>query len=217
MNPNVTVVDYGVGNLFSVCRALEHCGAGVAVSGDPAVIMASPRVVLPGVGAFADGMQGLAERGLDRAMRGYAASGRPLLGICLGMQLLVSTSEEFGVHAGLGIIPGRVVAIPAAGADGRPHKIPHVGWSPLKVPEGRNGWDDSILKGVAPGESVYLVHSYSVVPDDEAARLADCDYDGRLISAAIQQGNVAGCQFHPEKSGPAGLKILHNFIHSIPP
>ena len=116
----VTVIDYGIGNLFSVARALEHCGAEVKVSADPAVIEAAPRLVLPGVGAFADGMQGLRERGLVETILRYAASSRPLLGICLGMQMLASVSEEFGEHAGLGLIPGRVVPVPSTTTQGRP-------------------------------------------------------------------------------------------------
>ena len=212
MNAEVTIMDYGIGNLFSVGRALEECGANVTVSEDPAVIMASPRLVLPGVGAFADGMRGLMERRLERVVCDYANSGRPLLGICLGMQMLASVSEEFGEHAGLGIIPGRVVPIPATGADGRPHKIPHIGWSPLELPAGHAGWEDSILSEVNSGESVYLVHSLTVMPENDDHRLADCRYNGRVISAAIRQGNVYGCQFHPEKSAGVGLTILKRFL-----
>lgn len=212
MNPEVTVVDYGIGNLFSVRRALKECGANVLVSEDPAAIMASPCLVLPGVGAFADGMRGLIERGLEKVVRDYAQSGRPLLGICLGMQMLASVSEEFGEHAGLDIIPGRVVAIPDTGVDGKRHKIPHVGWSPLEIPAGHAGWKDSILSEVRPGESVYLVHSFTVAPEADAHRLADCSYNGRLISAAIRKGNVYGCQFHPEKSAGIGLLVLQQFL-----
>src|SRR6185436_13226098 len=132
--------DYGIGNLFSVRRALEHCGASVTISSEPAVIAASPRLVLPGVGAFANGMRGLAERGLDQAVRKYAESGRPFLGICLGMQMLASNSEEFGEHPGLGIIPGQVLAIPSTGLDGTVHKIPHIGWTRLQPPAGLADW-----------------------------------------------------------------------------
>jgi len=212
MIPEVTIVDYGIGNLFSVRRALEQCGAQVVISEDPVVIMASTRLVLPGVGAFANGMRGLIERGLVRVVQNYAASGRTLLGICLGMQLLASVGEEFGEHAGLNIIPGRVVAIPNTGANGAPHKIPHIGWRPLSIPAEHSGWKDSILEGISPGESVYLVHSYSMVPANDAHRLADCDYDGRMISAAVRKENVYGCQFHPEKSASVGLRILKRFL-----
>jgi glutamine amidotransferase len=207
----VTVIDYGIGNLFSVRRGLEKSGASVQFVDSPAQVAAAERLVLPGVGAFADGMRGLAERGLDRAIREYAASGRPLLGICLGMQMLLSQSEEFGKHAGLDIIPGDVVAIPPTTADGQPHKIPNIGWMPLEVAGGAS-WNGSILAHVTPGSSVYLVHSFTAVPRDPAHRLADCHYDGRLISAAIRHGSVYGCQFHPEKSGSVGLGILAEFV-----
>ncbi|MDE2495180.1 MAG: imidazole glycerol phosphate synthase subunit HisH [Alphaproteobacteria bacterium] len=212
MTVDVTVVDYGIGNLFSVRRALETCGASVAVTDDRKIIESSPRLVLPGVGAFADGMRGLIERKLDRVVVDYAKSNRPLLGICLGMQMLATVSEEFGEHKGLDLIPGCVKAVEPTGADGVPHKIPHIGWTELQMPRSRNSWDDTILADLQPGSSVYLVHSFAVVPDDETNRLADCDYSGRTISAAIQNGNVYGCQFHPEKSGRVGLTILSRFL-----
>jgi glutamine amidotransferase len=207
----VTLIDYGIGNLFSVQRALELCGAEVIVTSDPQQIEQAERLVLPGVGAFADGMKGLAERGIDLAVIAYARNGRPLLGICLGMQLLATVSEEFGNHNGLMIIPGRVVPVPATTADGRLHKVPHIGWAGLLRPERLANWDDTILTGLDEGEEVYLVHSYAVVPDDVAHRLANCDYDGQSICTAVRRGNVYGTQFHPEKSGQVGLRVLRNF------
>lgn len=212
MKPLVTVIDYGIGNLFSVRRALEHCGANVEVTGDPATIAAAGRLLLPGVGAFADGMHSLTESGLAQVVSDYAATGRPLLGICLGMQMLADKSEEFGEHPGLGIIPGKVAAIPATGRDGRKHKIPHIGWASLALPEGLNNWDGTILQGLQPGDAVYLVHSYHLEVADASQRLADCYYNGRRITAAVRKGNVYGCQFHPEKSGEIGLSILRQFI-----
>lgn len=211
MSNRVTVVDYGIGNLFSVGRALEHCGAEIEFSSAPEAIAGAARLVLPGVGAFADGMQGLRDRGLVEPLRAYAASGRPLLGICLGMQMLASVSEEFGEHEGLGLIPGRVQAVPATDTQGRPHKIPHIGWSALRLPPGAR-WAGSPLCDTPPGSAVYLVHSFAVVPDDPIDRLADCDYGGHAIAAAIRRDNVVGCQFHPEKSGTVGLNILARFL-----
>jgi glutamine amidotransferase len=211
MTADVVVVDYGVGNLFSVRRAFEKCGAEVHLADLPEVIRSAPRLVLPGVGAFADGMRGLIERGLDGAVREFAETGRPMIGICLGMQMLATTSEEFGIHAGLGIIPGQVRPIEKTGIDGQPHKIPHIGWAALQNP-GATDWTNSILSDVAPGEAVYMVHSYALMPDNPTHRLADCLYDGRVISAAVRSGNVFGCQFHPEKSGPVGLRILKKFL-----
>jgi imidazole glycerol-phosphate synthase subunit HisH len=207
----VTVVDYGIGNLFSVRHALERCGGDVTLSGDGAVLERAERLVLPGVGAFAGGMQGLRERGLVEPIRRFAASGRPLLGICLGMQMLSSVSEEFGRHDGLNLIPGRVTAIPHADIEGRPHKVPHIGWSELLRPAGTI-WEGSILDGTAEATAMYLVHSFAVVPDDPAHRLAECEYGGHRIVAAIRSGNVSGCQFHPERSGEHGLSILRKFL-----
>ena len=155
----VTVIDYGVGNLLSVSRALEHCGACVTITSDPAVILNSARVVLPGVGAFADGMAALQVKGLDAVVRQVAATGTPLLGICLGMQMLMDESEEFGATPGLGLIPGRVVKIPATATTGAQHKIPHIGWSDLVLPAQRDSWQSGLLTDVEPGEAVYFVHS----------------------------------------------------------
>jgi glutamine amidotransferase len=212
MAKKVAVVDYGIGNIFSVSRAVEHFGAEVVLSGEPAVLLDAPRLILPGVGAFANGMRGLRERGLVEPLREYAASGRPFLGICLGMQMLLATSEEFGSHEGLGVIPGKVVAISGRGPDGAPMKIPHIGWNGLERPAARDGWDGTILEGLPDRTSAYFVHSFGVVPEAEADRLADTWHGDCRISAAIQRGNVSGCQFHPEKSGPAGLRIIRNFL-----
>lgn len=208
----VTIVDYGIGNLYSVQRALEACGAEVRLTSDPHAVEQAPRLVLPGVGAFEDGMKGLRERGLVEPLRRHAASGRPLLGICLGMQMLASASEEFGLHEGLGIVPGRVCAVPATTVDGVPHKIPHIGWASLLRPRHGAPWDDSPLEATAEGSAVYLVHSFAVVPDNDANRLADCEYGGHRLCAALRKGNVFGAQFHPEKSGPAGLAMLTRFL-----
>jgi glutamine amidotransferase len=208
---NVTVVDYGIGNLYSVGRALEHCGARVHFGSTAQEIEAAERLVLPGVGAFADGMAGLRERALIEPIRRYAASDRPLLGICLGMQMLASSSEEFGHHEGLGLVPGRVLAIPTTTTAGTPHKVPHIGWAPLLEAAG-GGWTSSLLRDTPPATAVYLVHSFAVVPDDPAHRLADVEHGGHRLCAALRRGRVEGCQFHPEKSGPAGLAILRAFL-----
>jgi glutamine amidotransferase len=197
---------------LSVCRALEHCEAEVSLTTSPSDIDKAERLVLPGVGAFADGMAGLSDGGFIGPIRKYARTGRPFLGICLGMQMMLEASEEFGVHEGLGLIPGNVVAIPPTGADGQLHKIPHIGWNALFPPNSMMNWKETILAGLEPGIAVYFVHSFSAVPSSPAHRLADCDYDGRVISAAVKCGSLYGCQFHPEKSGKAGLRIIKNFI-----
>lgn len=207
---DVTVIDYGIGNLFSVQRSLEYCGAKVIVSADPATILASSRLVLPGVGAFGNAMAALAERNLVGPIREVAASGKPLMGICLGMQLLLSESEEFGRAEGLNLIPGRVVAVPDHDIDGQSLKIPHIGWNAL-VPCASEGWQHPLLKDNRAGDAMYFVHSFMAIPDDPTSRLADCHYGGNVISAIIGRDNVFGCQFHPEKSGEAGLRLIKAF------
>lgn len=208
----VAVIDYGIGNLLSVRRGLERCGATVAVTADPDVILNAQRVVLPGVGAFADGMAELSRRKLDSVVREVASRGIPLLGICLGMQMLLEESEEFGNTAGLGLIPGRVVNVPATTIDGQSQKIPHIGWNALSPANGHSNWESTLLLNVNPGEAVYFVHSFMASPSDPSHRIADCLYGGRSVSAAIGWGNVFGCQFHPEKSGEVGLRVLRGFL-----
>lgn len=211
MKPAVGVIDYGVGNLYSVCRALEYCGAKAQLVADPVQLDSCSRLVLPGVGAFADGMHELRVRGLADALLTYAQSGRPLLGICLGMQLLFEVSEEFGEHSGLGIIPGRVSPVSKTGSDGKLHKIPHVGWAPLLPPRGE--WDSPLFSGVRSGQAAYFIHSYAASLDSEERCIgALTEYDDVPIVAAVQLESVLGCQFHPEKSGKVGLKILSNFL-----
>lgn len=207
----VTVIDYGIGNLYSVQRALESCGGEVILADDEAGIAAAHHLVLPGVGAFSDGMRGLRERGLVEPLRRHAAAGRPLLGICLGMQMLASVSEEFGEHEGIGLIPGRVIALPGLDTAGRAHKIPHIGWGAL-VPADGADWRGTPLQDTEPATAVYLVHSYHVSTDDPRHILATCDYGGHAVTAAIGSRNVHGCQFHPEKSGPGGLRMLAAFM-----
>ncbi len=208
----VAVIDYGMGNLLSVRRGLEHCGATVVVTADPGVILSTSKVVLPGVGAFANGMAELSRLGLDAVVREVAARGVPLLGICLGMQMLLDESEEFGITAGLGLIPGRVVPIPSNTT--HPQKIPHIGWNALVLPQGRENWEGALLQEIKPGEAVYFVHSYMASPSDPSHRIADCLYGDTSVSAVIERGNVFGCQFHPEKSGEVGLKVLRRFLAS---
>jgi glutamine amidotransferase len=212
MNKKITVVDYGVGNLFSVRRALESCGGGdIAVSSSAQDIVSADRLVLPGVGAFADGMQGLRQNGLDEAVLEFARSGRPLLGICLGMQMLASESEEFGVHSGLGLIRGKVVAIPTQESDGARLKVPFVGWATLVQNDSADA-SGSCLKDVGTTDAVYLVHSYQVQAADHSDVLATYQYGDITITAAIKRDNITGLQFHPEKSGKVGMRILANFI-----
>ena len=208
----VAVIDYGLGNLLSVRRALEHCGATVTVTSDPDTILSVPRVVLPGVGAFAHGMTELRSQGLDTIVRKVAAQGSILLGICLGMQMLFDRSVEFSNTEGLGIIPGSVVPIPSTTANGCAQKVPHIGWNNLILPPGFESWEESLLQKVTPGEAVYFVHSFMAVPKNPKHCIANCLYGGIPVPATIGQDNIYGCQFHPEKSGAVGLKILRRFL-----
>ncbi|HVK54013.1 MAG TPA: imidazole glycerol phosphate synthase subunit HisH [Burkholderiales bacterium] len=212
MSKSVIIVDYGIGNLHSVYRAFEQCGCLPTISSDPEVVRRADRLVLPGVGAFESGIHNLGAGGLVEPVKEFARTGKPFLGICLGMQLLFDYSEEFGRHAGLGLIPGKVTPIPNKGADGTAHKIPHIGWNALRLPKTRTDWTNSILSGLRTGDATYFVHSYTAFPEHDADRLADCDYDGCQISATVARDNVMGCQFHPEKSGAIGLKIISTFL-----
>ncbi len=211
MKPRVTIVDYGVGNLFSVRGALEYCDAQPQFSSSPQAIENADRLLLPGVGAFADSMADMRDCNLVEPVLRFAETGRPLLGICLGMQMLMEESEEFGRHEGLGVVKGRVVPIPPNGADGKPHRIPHVGWNELRS-SSPGTWDGTLLKDLQEGDSVYFVHSFMAVPEVPGHRVADCHYHGQKICAVLQRDNVFGCQFHPEKSGEVGIQILRNFI-----
>lgn len=210
--PEVTVIDYGLGNLLSVRRGLEYCGGSATVTSDPERIIAARRVVLPGVGAFRNAMDSLHRLGLIEVIRELAHREIPLLGICLGMQLLLDESVEFGTTAGLSLIPGRVIPVPSQTTAGEVLKIPHVGWSALHPVGVSERWERSLLVDNRPGESAYFVHSFMAVPADSANRIADCMYGGHTISAVIGRGRITGCQFHPEKSGEVGLKILRRFI-----
>ena len=168
--------------------------------------------MLPGVGAFGNAMQTLERLGLVEVIREIARCQTPLLGICLGMQLLLEESEEFVNTAGLGLIPGRVIPVPAQTLSGETQKIPHIGWNSLQSSGEISGWHGTLLQDNQPSESVYFVHSYMAAPSNPTHRIAECVYGGHLVSAAIGRDQITGCQFHPEKSGEVGLKILRRFI-----
>ncbi len=213
MNSRVTVLDYGIGNVFSICNAFLQCGARIDLTGDCRKVRTADRLVLPGVGAFKDGMDNLRNAGLDEDIRAFTDTGRPLLGICLGMQMLMTVSEEFGICDGLDLISGRVAGIPAEGKNNVPHKIPHIGWNSIfPVTRDVNQWPSGVLENLEPRSMVYFVHSFHAVPMDRSHILAICDYNGVEVIAAVRKNNVFGCQFHPEKSGKTGLKIFKKFL-----
>ena len=198
----IAIIDYGVGNLFSLCSSFQRIGADVQVTSDPDTIRKADKLILPGVGAFADAAEKLRKSGLDVLLKEQAAQGKEIMGICLGMQLLFEKSYEFGEHTGLGLLKGSVI-----GMDGTipPElKIPHIGWNALKFKK-----ESKLLRYVKEGDCVYFVHSFYVAPTNEST-VATAEY-GSDVTAAVQQGNVMGCQFHPEKSGEVGLSILRAF------
>lgn len=212
-SPAVTVIDYGIGNLLNVVRALQHCGAEVTVADNATQVVDMPdRLVLPGVGAFTDGMLELKARGFDDLVKNFTLTERPFLGICVGAQMLFDVGEEFGDHPGLGLIPGRVVPVPQIDASGKQHRIPHIGWSALEKPATRSSWKDTILNRIEPLEPMYFVHSFAPAPTNEEHRLADTYYNGVRICAAVARGSIYGCQFHPERSAQQGLNILSAFL-----
>ncbi len=197
----IALVDHGVGNLRSVEKALAAVGAQVCLTADPAAILSAEKVVLPGVGAFADAMDGLRSRGLVEPLLTATQREIPLLGICVGMQMLFEVSEEHGEHVGLGLLPGRVRRFPETGL-----KIPHTGWNRLLIER-----DTPLLKGLPPDSYAYFNHSYYCDPAEPSDVLASTDY-GLRYAAVVGRGALYGVQFHPEKSQLVGLQILRNFV-----
>ncbi len=205
----IAIVDYGMGNLHSVQKALERVGYPATLTSDPGVIQNAAGLVLPGVGAFQKAMESLQALGLAKPIIGFIESGRAFLGICLGLQLLFSEGEEFGIHKGLGLFRGRVVrfAVADLNPSGSPSnlKVPHMGWNAIHICHA--GW---ALQGIEEGTHFYFVHSYYPVPQDAKIIATTTDYGGEFVSS-IAQGNLFACQFHPEKSQAAGLRLLENF------
>lgn len=213
MSAKITLLDYGMCNMLNVTRALEHAGADVLVTENPGEAIAAERLVVPGVGAFSECMRAVNDLGHGDAIREFVRSGRPMLGICVGMQILFEGSEEFGDTPGLGILPGRVCAVPNTTTAGAAQRVPHIGWNHLIEPQSERSWQGSILEPFAKaGPAVYFVHSFAAQPLDESDRLADCDYGGHRVSAMVKRDNVTATQFHPERSGTVGLRMLKEFL-----
>jgi imidazole glycerol-phosphate synthase subunit HisH len=198
----IGIIDYGLGNLASVRNAFEHLGHEAILCATPNEAVVCNRLVLPGVGSFQAGTRALETRGWAKALRGLIAENRPLLGVCLGMQLLFDIGDENGPSNGLGLIPGKVVRL----APSEPHKVPHVGWNAL--PQIRR---HPLFDGISSHVDFYFVHSYRCIPASQNDVIAFCDFGGLFVAAAGRR-NIVGMQFHPEKSQPAGMRILENFV-----
>lgn len=210
--PRVAIVDYRMGNVCSVQRACQVAGLEAEITADPARVESADGIILPGVGAFGDAVASLNALGLAEALHRAVRRHTPLLGICLGMQLLMTESEEFGLHAGLNLLGGRVIRFDRPADDGgRILKVPEVGWNRIHPAARAGDWTDSVLEGLPAGTDMYFVHSYYVVPEDPSVILAVSRYGQIEFASMIQAGNLLACQFHPEKSGPAGLSIYRNF------
>jgi imidazole glycerol-phosphate synthase subunit HisH len=206
----VHICNYGIGNIHSVIRAFEHLGAECVNCTDPAMLRDVERLVIPGVGAFASCMQAFRGAGFEPPVRRIIDSGKPVLGICVGMQMLADVSEEFGEHQGIGVISGRVRIIPAVTTDGEQLPVPHISWSGLRP--GGTSWDETPFDRLREGDEVYFVHSYYFDCERAADQLAQFEYGGHSLTAAVKKENVVGVQFHPEKSSDPGLSIIDRFI-----
>lgn len=204
----IVIIDYGLGNLYSLAKALKRFSDEVLISSVPKIIMSADAAILPGVGAFAAGMDGLKERSLIPAIQKFAESGKPMLGICLGAQMMLDTGLEFGEHKGLGLIKGKVKIFPESVA--ALEKIPQIGWNKI-ISLNKIAWEKTIFDGVPSGSLVYFVHSYIMIPENPENIFSTAEYGGCEFCAAIKKGNIYGMQFHPEKSGEVGLSIIRNF------
>lgn len=210
----VAIIDYGMGNLFSVQRACEHAGFRATITASPDDVLAADAVILPGVGAFGDAMAELTRLGLAEAITTCVAAGKPFMGICLGMQLVMTESAEFGRHTGLGLIEGDVVRFESPRRGAQLLKVPEVGWNRIVRP--RDGsWGGSGLEGVPEGAFMYFVHSFYARPVDPGVVLAVSRYGHTEFCSSLRKDNLFACQFHPERSGPQGLRIYRNFAAQV--
>jgi glutamine amidotransferase len=205
----VAIVDYGLGNLFSVERAFRVAGAEAFLTSDPRDLESADAVVFPGVGAFGEGITNLERLGLAEEIKRLAAAGKPTFGICLGMQLLMDSSEEHGHWAGLGLLRGRVVELEPSQPG---TKVPQIGWNSIDAAERGDHWSHGLVGGIEPGAFVYFVHSFGVVDTNPGDTLAATEYGGFKFTSIAHHGNVMGCQFHPEKSAEVGLAVIRNFL-----
>ncbi len=210
LSKKITIIDYGCGNILNLARAIKFVGYEVDVTHDKNKIINSSYVILPGVGAFGNAMKQIEKYNLHNTILEYAKSNKPLLGICLGMQILLTASYEFGVHKGLGLIEGKVIKI--SNEKNKEIKIPHMGWNEIYPNNNKKEWKNKILKNSSIGKSFYFVHSFVCITKDHDSTIAVCNYSDISIPAVGATGNVFGCQFHPEKSADNGLDVLKNFF-----
>ncbi|HEY0680473.1 MAG TPA: imidazole glycerol phosphate synthase subunit HisH [Chitinophagaceae bacterium] len=212
MSKNVVIIDYHLGNLFSVQQACRHLGADAKISSDKNELLAADYAILPGVGAFGDAMKTLEELDLINPIHDFIQSGKPFMGVCLGLQLLFSESEEFGNHKGLNIVEGLTRRFPAVNTDGQLLKVPQIEWNQIQHANGTT-WENSPLQECSEGEYMYFVHSYYVLPENKEVTLSTTTYGGLTYCSSIAKDNVFACQFHPERSGEHGLKIYRSFLN----
>tara|TARA_B100001123_G_C15344050_1_gene1036197 strand:- start:6987 stop:7628 length:642 start_codon:yes stop_codon:yes gene_type:complete len=205
----ISIIDYGCGNILNLARAIRFLGYEAETTHDRKKIIESSHVILPGVGAFGNAIKQLEKYSLNNTILEYAKLNKPLLGICLGMQILFTLSHEFGVNKGLNLIEGEVVKI--SNKKNNEIKIPHVGWNEIRPKNNKKEWNNKILQNSLIGKSFYFVHSFACMTKDPASTVAICEYSGISIPAVVSSGNIFGCQFHPEKSADNGLVILKRF------
>lgn len=206
---SIVILDYGIGNVKSIINAFENQGEKIILTRDKKIILESHALILPGVGAFSHGMKNLKKYNLIEIIKDFVESGKPLLGICLGMQMLMEESEEFGLNKGLGLVKGSVVKMPIKASN--KVKLPHISWNSLK----NNGlnWDNTILNEIEENSSMYFVHTFVACPKNKNEILSYSTYHDINFCSALKKDNIYGCQFHPEKSGKIGLRIIKNFIN----
>jgi len=214
MDVKVAIIDYGLGNLFSINNACKLVGLNTIITKDIDVINDADALILPGVGAFGDAMNSLNNNNLTQTIYEFVKTGKPFLGICLGMQLLFSESEEFGSNKGLNLINGKIVKFPSINNNGDKVRVPQIQWNQIYA-EVKNRWKDSPLKDIAEGSYMHFVHSYFAIPEDKNDILTYTEYEGIRYASAVKKGNIIGIQYHPEKSARDGIKIYQNWANFI--
>ncbi len=212
--PKVAIIDYEAGNLYSVQHACSFVGLDSEITADNKKILASDGALLPGVGAFGEAMENLKKKGLVETIYEFVASGKPFMGVCLGLQLLFSQSEEFGLHKGLDLIRGKVQRFPNRNSKGEEVKVPQIGWNRIYIKD-KKSWEGSPLKGISDGEFMYFVHSFYAEPKGEKDILTLTDYEGIEYCSSVKKDNIFATQFHPEKSAQEGIKIYRNWAKEV--